>query len=184
MRSARSRRRCTTQDCGPSDPRSRAATGLRHDSGRPSCRKACHRPLHGHAASRIGSTMRERVPPSARVSISNRPPASSTRRRTIARPTWPACTARLVSEESMPTPSSLTSRVICAVARAHHEVDAARAGVLDGVDDELLRDREQEGAREKAVVDRAVDGQGDRLGGRERVRSRRAATPRSPVRAQ
>ena len=37
-----------------------------------------------------GMTTRERVPPSGRVAISSRPPASSTRRRTIASPTWPA----------------------------------------------------------------------------------------------
>ena len=68
----------------------------------------------------------------------------------------------------MPTPSSLTSSTMRSASRGDVHVDAARPGVLDGVDGELLGDPERQRGGERSVIDRAVYGEPHGAGGRER----------------
>ena len=56
---------------------------------------------------------------------------------------------------SIPTPSSLTSSTTCR-RRRDDDVDRRRTRVLDGVDDQLLRDPQQQRVDDRPLIDRAL----------------------------
>ena len=100
------------------------------------------------------------------VAMSSCPPASSTRRRTIASPRWPAWTARSAWAVSMPTPSSLISTTMPLSPRTNTSIRVGSACLTALTTSSRATGSERLG--ERVVVDRRVDGQGH--GGRCRER--------------
>ena len=89
-----------------------------------------------------------------------------------ARPDAPPASA-----VSMPTPSSLTSRTSRRRSASTTTSIAVGVGVLDGVDDELLGNGEQDSVDERSVIDRVPDGELDRRAAGNGATAA-AATPR------